>query len=57
MSEHADEDTKYASITSNLAGGGTVRFDIPDTSASDTKPTDPIVWYLTVFPTASEGTP
>jgi hypothetical protein len=44
----------FAEITSNLSSGE-VRFTIPDTSQSDTAPTDPIVYWLTVFPTADEG--
>ncbi len=40
-------------ITSTLSSGE-VRFTIPDTSVSDTTPTDPVAWWLRVFPTADE---
>jgi hypothetical protein len=48
---------EYVTISSDLSGGGTVRLDIPDTSQSDTAPTDPVAWWLKVFPTASETDP
>ena len=43
--------------TSNLSGGGTVTFDVTDTTLNDTPVTDPIVFWLTTFPTADETDP
>ena len=46
----------FVEITSNLSSGE-VRFEIPDTSQSDTPPTDPVAYWLRVFPTADETDP
>ncbi len=43
--------------TTNLSGGGTVTFDIPDTTTTDTPATDPVTAWLRAFPTADETDP
>jgi hypothetical protein len=50
------DDSAFVEITSNLSSGE-VSFDIPDTSQSDTAPTDPVAYWLRVFPTADETDP
>jgi len=44
-------------LTSNLSGGGTVTFDVPDTSRTDVPQPNPIDFWLKVMPTATEEAP
>ena len=43
--------------TANLSGGGTVTFDIPDTTTNDSAVSSPVEFWLRVFPTATETAP
>ena len=44
-------------VTVNLSGGGTVTFDGPDTTVTDSAHADPVAAWLRVFPTADETAP
>jgi hypothetical protein len=55
--ELTNEPDGWQLATSNLSGGGTVTFDVPDTTVSDSAHADPIVAWLRVFPTADETAP
>jgi cytochrome c biogenesis protein ResB len=50
-------ETPYVSITSNLTGGGTVEFDIPNSEDTDTPEQHPVSFWLNLMPTASETDP
>ena len=57
MSETLDSGEALQLATTNLSGGGTVTFDIPDTTANDTPVSDPVAGWLRAFPTAGETEP
>ncbi len=50
-------DDSWQLATSNLVGGGTVTFDIPDTTFNDTPTSSPVDVWLKVFPTSDETAP
>lgn len=52
------EDPPYIAITSTLSGGGgTVTFNVPDVTRTDTDETNPVEFWLKVMPTATETDP
>lgn len=57
MTNDPSKEVPYSPITSNLVGGGTVEFDVPNTSKLDTPEDNPIEKFLKVMPTASETDP
>lgn len=51
------DEVPFSPITSNLVGGGTVEFDVPNTSKLDTPEDNPIEKFLKAMPTANETAP